>query len=108
MFEPERVAISPTSPGGNLLPLASRMASSTPGSALPAERIRSSPSMWSSGGSATMVPVVSVIPYICTKPQPNTSMHSFRSDGGNRGGAVEHVFQPGKIYLSRPWLAHHE
>jgi hypothetical protein len=29
-----------------------------------------------------MVPVVSVMPYICTKPQPNTSMHSFNSAAG--------------------------
>ena len=62
MLEPERVAISPTSPGGNGLPSASMIASSTPGSALPAERMRSSPSTWSSGGSATMVPLVSVMP----------------------------------------------
>ena len=34
----------------------------TPAKALPAERMRSDPSIWSSGGSATMVPVVSVMP----------------------------------------------
>ena len=29
-----------------------------------------------------MVPVVSVMPYICTKPHLNTSMHSFSSAAG--------------------------
>ena len=55
-----------------------------------------------------MVPVVSVMPYIWTKPQPNTSMHSFSSAGGNRRGAVEHVFQPRKVDLARARLPHHE
>ena len=39
MLEPERVAISPTSRGGNGLPSGSRIASSMPGSALPADRM---------------------------------------------------------------------
>ena len=29
-----------------------------------------------------MVPLVSVMPYICTKPQPNTSMHSLSRSSG--------------------------
>ena len=50
---------------------------------LPAERMRGVSSVvWSSGGNATTVPVVSVRPYICTKPHLNTSMHSTRSACG--------------------------
>ena len=63
MLLDERVQISPISPVGSGFPSGPRMIISTPGSGLPAERIRWLPSTeWSSGGRTQIVPVVSVIP----------------------------------------------
>ena len=63
MLLDERVTISPTSPVATVCPSPPTILTSTPGTGLPAARMRGLPlGSWSSGGSITTVPVVSVMP----------------------------------------------
>jgi hypothetical protein len=55
-----------------------------------------------------MVPVVSVMPYSCTKPQPNTSMHSFSNAAGIGEAPYSMYFSLEKSTCRARRLPHHE